>query len=214
VSLTPPPAPGDPGADDGEVVVRARDADATRRSLLTAGRRRFARDGYSSTKVRDIAADAGANVALINRYFSSKEGLFEACLVTAQEELDRTGDSTGTFTALMESMTRQVAGPPNGERSLMLLLLLRSSGDAGADRIRRNTLRHFAERMSIAAGWDAEGARRDDVMLRAEIALATVLGIALLRSSTTGLEPLAAADADVLRGPLTDVMASLLAPLG
>src|SRR5687768_16792368 len=57
-----------------------RDAARTRRRLLEAARRRFARDGYATSTVRDIADDAGVNVALISRYFTSKEGLFEACL--------------------------------------------------------------------------------------------------------------------------------------
>lgn len=205
-------AGSDPGGDAVDVVVRSRDADATRRALLSAGRRRFAQDGYASTRVRDIATDAGVNVALINRYFASKEGLFEACLVTARDELSRSGDASDSFGALLENMARQVAGPVDDERSLTLLLLLRSSGDAGADRIRRNTLRSFAEQMLIAAGWSADDAQGDAPMLRAQVALSTVLGIALLRSSSIGVEPLASADVDGLRGPLTDVITGLLAP--
>ena len=70
---------------------RARDAVNTRRLLLEAARRRFAHDGYGATTSRDIAADAGVNVALINRYFVSKEGLFEACLARTVQELDDEG---------------------------------------------------------------------------------------------------------------------------
>lgn len=198
--------------DDTETIVRSRDAAATRRSLLSAGRRRFAEDGYSSTKVRDIAADAGVNVALINRYFTSKEGLFEACLATARAELGRAGDATLTFEALIDRITRQVAGPPDGERTLMMLLLLRSSGDEGADRIRLNTLRSFAEQMSIAAGWGPEAAQSDELMLRAQVALSTMVGISLLRASSTGLEPLTSASVEGLAGPLGDVVTTLLAP--
>jgi AcrR family transcriptional regulator len=198
--------------DESETTVRSRDAGATRQHLLTAGRRRFAQDGYSSTKVRDIASDAGVNVALINRYFGSKEGLFEACLATARDELGRTDDATTSLDNLVEKTTRQISGPPNGERTLMLLLLLRSSGDEGADRIRRNTLRSFAEQMSIAAGWAPDRAQSDDLMLRAQVALSTMLGIALLRASSTGLEPLTSAEAGDLEGPLRDVITALLAP--
>jgi AcrR family transcriptional regulator len=211
MSIPPPAAPGTSDAEETDTVARSRDAAATRRLLLTAGRQRFAQDGYSSTKVRDIAADAGVNVALINRYFTSKEGLFEACLATARDELGRS-EGADSFETLMENMTRQVAGPPNGERTLMMLLLLRSSGDDGADRIRRNTLRYFAEQMSIAAGWNVEDAQGEDLSLRAQIALSTILGIALLRSSSTGLEPLTSASVEGLEGPLTDVITALLAP--
>src|SRR2546421_8360402 len=57
-------------------VIRSRNAAETRAALLAAARIRFARDGYEATNLRDIAADVGVNVALISRYFGSKEGLF------------------------------------------------------------------------------------------------------------------------------------------
>lgn len=37
----------------------------------------FSTHGFKATSVRDIATHAGVNVALINYYFGSKEGLFE-----------------------------------------------------------------------------------------------------------------------------------------
>ncbi len=66
-------------------VPRRRDAAETRNLLLTAARSRFAANGYTATTVREIADDAGVNVSLISRYFSSKEGLFEACLLGAAD---------------------------------------------------------------------------------------------------------------------------------
>jgi AcrR family transcriptional regulator len=55
---------------------RRRDAAATREAILEAATRRFATQGYARAGVREIAADAGVNAALVNRYFGSKEGLF------------------------------------------------------------------------------------------------------------------------------------------
>jgi AcrR family transcriptional regulator len=192
--------------------VRSRDAANTRRLLLSSARRRFAEDGYSATRVRDIAADAGVNVALINRYFGSKEGLFESCLVTAREELGRARPANASFEDLLAAMTLQVAGAPDGDRTLLLLILLRSSGDEGADRIRVNTLRSFGHQMLLAAGWSEEASRDDDLMLRAQLALSTMLGVALLRASSTGLEPLTSAGVGELAGPLGDVISVLLRP--
>src|SRR6187401_3364537 len=71
-----------------ELTRSGRDANATRRALIRAARRRFATEGYRATTVRHIAADVGVNVALINRYFDSKEGLFEACMMRTSDELD------------------------------------------------------------------------------------------------------------------------------
>ena len=59
---------------------RKRDAEATRAAILAAAKVHFARAGYEGTFLRDIAVDAGADAALINRYFGGKEGLFAAVL--------------------------------------------------------------------------------------------------------------------------------------
>jgi len=59
---------------------RKRDAEATRAAILEAAKAQFARLGYDHTALRDIAAEAGADVALIKRYFGGKEGLFTEAL--------------------------------------------------------------------------------------------------------------------------------------
>jgi AcrR family transcriptional regulator len=62
---------------------RKRNAEATRAAILAAGKRHFAESGYEGAFLRDIAAEAGVDAALINRYFGGKEGLFQACLRAA-----------------------------------------------------------------------------------------------------------------------------------
>ncbi len=59
---------------------RKRDADATRKAIVDAAKIHFARSGYEGAFLRDIAADAGVDAALINRYFGGKEKLFAAAL--------------------------------------------------------------------------------------------------------------------------------------
>lgn len=54
---------------------RRRDAEATRAAILEAAKKQFARVGYDCT-LRDIAGEAGADVALVKRYFGGKEALF------------------------------------------------------------------------------------------------------------------------------------------
>lgn len=182
---------------------RRRDAARTRRLLLDAAVRRFTSHGYAATTVRHIADDAGVNVALISRYFRSKEGLFEACLNSSVDELRRTvQDTPGSHTA--ESIARQIARPCAGGDPYNLALLLRSSGDETADRIRLGLLRAYSERLAEACG-DA-GADR---FLRAQVMIAAAAGIALLRTRT-GMEPLASATEDDLVAPLRDMIESLL----
>lgn len=64
---------------------RPRDRGATERRILECAARLFAEQGYRTVTVRAIAAAAEVNVALINRYFGSKLGLFDAVLGAGQE---------------------------------------------------------------------------------------------------------------------------------
>ena len=53
---------------------------STRAALLDAAKRLFAARGFSAATVRDICAEAGANIALVSRYFGSKRELYaEVC---------------------------------------------------------------------------------------------------------------------------------------
>jgi len=45
--------------------------------IKAAAQKLFTQKGYASVKTRDIAAEAGINLALLNYYFRSKEKLFE-----------------------------------------------------------------------------------------------------------------------------------------
>jgi AcrR family transcriptional regulator len=53
---------------------------SSRDRLLLAARKLFSRQGFAETSTRQIASDAGCNLALINHYFGSKEGLLVAIL--------------------------------------------------------------------------------------------------------------------------------------
>ena len=57
-----------------------RDAVRTRENILGAAQQLFARKGYTTVGVREVAAEAGVNSTLIRRYFGSKEGLFRAAV--------------------------------------------------------------------------------------------------------------------------------------
>jgi len=59
--------------------------EATRRLLLDAGRRHFARHGLEGARVDAIAGEAGVNKALINYHFRGKRGLYEAVMAEARE---------------------------------------------------------------------------------------------------------------------------------
>src|SRR5690348_8135347 len=75
---------------------RPRNAAATREAILESARRAFAAHGYDAAGVREIARDAGVTAMLVNRYFGSKEQLFE-------EVVDRTMSNR---TIIMPDMPR------------------------------------------------------------------------------------------------------------
>lgn len=190
-------------------MVKPRDADNTRQLLLSAARNRFARDGYSSTTVRDIASDAGVNVALINRYFTSKEGLFEACIERVGEELGRPERPATSIPDVAAALVKQIVGYSLGEDALQLRLLVRTSGDERVDQIRRTILESFGERLAGVAGWKPGELGSERTLLGAQIVLSTAIGIVQLRA-VDGLEPLSSAAEEQLIGPLTEVLNVLL----
>src|SRR5690554_450245 len=49
---------------------------STEEKIKTAARTMFHKKGYAGTRTRDIAEEAGVNLALLNYYFRSKEKLF------------------------------------------------------------------------------------------------------------------------------------------
>ncbi len=95
------------------VLARKRDAQATRARILTAAMDRFARLGYETASLREIAAEAGVDVALIGRYFGGKEGLFtEALKASIHPNRLRDRDRQGFVSELAANMAN---GPRDGE---------------------------------------------------------------------------------------------------
>lgn len=58
----------------------ARGREVTRARILASARELFTDEGYGAVSSRMIAAHAGVNVALINRYFGAKSGLLSEIL--------------------------------------------------------------------------------------------------------------------------------------
>ncbi len=54
---------------------------STEEKIKEAARIVFQKKGYSATRTRDIAEEAGINLALLNYYFRSKENLFEIIMM-------------------------------------------------------------------------------------------------------------------------------------
>jgi len=169
---------------------RHRDAAATRADLLRAARQRFARDGYDGVSVRDIAADAGANVALISRYFGSKEGLFVEALSAASRFPDLRDAPAAELPARM--LARILDQPEAYGGQSQIAAMLRSSGHDGvAEQMRAHIDSDLTRRLAALSP-------EEDATVRADLFVALLLGIGVLHSVICK-PPLAAARSEQLQ---------------
>ncbi|MBS0488473.1 MULTISPECIES: TetR/AcrR family transcriptional regulator [unclassified Phenylobacterium] len=104
---------------------RRRDAEATRAAILKAAKKQFARTGYDCT-LRDIAGEAGADVALVKRYFGGKEALFVEALKDSFQANEQLDWNRATFAG---EMARMLAGSPHADeaRTQRFQFLLRAA---------------------------------------------------------------------------------------
>jgi len=169
---------------------RRRDAAATRAALLSAAQELFAERGFERATVREIAARAGVNQALLFRYFGSKDELFRASITDRGRLLLQEGPDDGLLGRMLDRMLRQEDSPAQG---YWLQASLRSSGqDEGVEAIRAELGDDYVRALSGLTG-------APDAALRADLLLAWLLGIGLMRS-VHKRDPLAGADPAVVAG--------------
>ncbi|AZM54707.1 TetR family transcriptional regulator [Streptomyces sp. WAC 01529] len=181
---------------------------ATRDRILQAARDEFSERGYEKASVRGIAKAAGVDPALVHHYFGTKEQVFEAAITVAFAPALEAPAAVeeGPLDGVGERLTRFILGVwENPATRAPLLAIVRSAvnNDTAAAVFRRliaaQLLGRIARRLELP---DAE--------LRAELAAAQLVGIAMLRY-VIKVEPLASADveqivarvAPVVQGHLT-----------
>jgi AcrR family transcriptional regulator len=183
---------------------RSRNAAATRSALLDAARRRFSVLGYDRTRTRDIAADVGVDVALVNRYFGSKDGLVEAVLMEQMEQplIGEASTPEDVLSRLLHTVDRESWQHLDGQHPL--LLFLRDVGDdPRVTHLRQQAARRFAASLQEDTPPDENA---DE--LSAQLMMAMALGIIVLREIVP-IEPLASAPTEDLRAQLERVVTAL-----
>ncbi|GGZ99499.1 TetR/AcrR family transcriptional regulator [Streptomyces bluensis] len=167
------------------------DAPAARDRILEAAREEFSERGYDKTSVRGIAKAAGVDSALVHHYFGTKEQVFEAAISVAfAPALDAPKTvEEGPLDSVGERLTRFFFGvweTPATRTTLLAIVRSAVNNETAAAVFRRivvaQLLRRIAGRLDLP---DAE--------IRAELAAAQLVGIAMLRY-VIRVDPLASAD--------------------
>jgi AcrR family transcriptional regulator len=110
-------------AGDGDRRSRKSSAERTRAALVAAGLKSFGRKGVEATSTREIAAEAGANIASIAYHFGGKEGLRLECAKYVAERLKEVA-GTAIVGAAAEQRPGEILAKFEGGLSAMLNFLL------------------------------------------------------------------------------------------
>jgi AcrR family transcriptional regulator len=182
---------------------RAEGEPATSERILSSARAEFAGRGYDKTSVRAIARGAGVDPALVHHYFGTKEQVFTAAIQGALAPARTIPETmfTGDSEALGERMVAHILGVwENALTREPALAIVRSAvnNETAASIFRGLIGRQLVSR--IAAGIGAP-----DAELRVELAIAQLVGTAMLRY-VVKMEPLASASAEELTARLAPVV--------
>lgn len=157
--------------------IKKRDAVATRAAILAAAHQRFLRESYDSVGLRDIAGDAGVDVALISRYFGGKEGLFRTVVSDEKRpNIFLEPKSVAELPGFLAQLVIEDADADRNQRMEMLIIMLRSASSTKAAEIVRDIvhLDVLGPLTELIGGEQGE--------LRANMLLAILMGIGVLRT--------------------------------
>ncbi len=160
-----PPAPG------------RRDAEATKAALLRAARHFLARQAHGHITLKSVAERAGVSPPLVLKYFGSKDALF-ARVMSFEEDaaalLDAPLDTLGPHMVrhVLESQRDRGADP-------VLRIVFAPLHGAHGDVLRANFRTQVTERL-------AERLTGPDAGLRAELAVAALLGLGVMYGIARG----------------------------
>lgn len=179
---------------------REQQKEARRRDILEAGFQVFAAQGFTATRLDEVAERAGVGKGTIYLYFASKEALFEEVVRVnifpyRDEAEHRVSEFQGSAAALLASHLEYVYGRMEDEKSPALIALVMGE----AHRFPQITEFFFREVISrtqenmrriIERGIASKEFRRTDVHTFTQILVAPVLIGALWKLQYQALSPL------------------------
>ena len=149
-------------------------SERTRAVILRAAEELFSEHGYERTTVRDIAARASIDPAMVMRYFGSKDALFAR---TAHFDLRLPGLASTAPSEIGAALVRHAIGLWEGDRArsgLVILLRAAASSDEAAGKVRDVFASQVAPAVARAGGGK-------DARTRAGLVASQMLGLALCR---------------------------------
>ncbi len=158
----------------------------TREAIAGAARRQFAELGYDRTTLRGIAGEAGVDVALVARFYGSKDALFrEVMALPPAVAAAMAGLAEGPRATVGRRLAEAIVGMLEDPRSRSIVLgrIRSASSHPDAAALVRETVSRDIGRL-VAAVTD------DEPEIRAVLVGSQIVGLALARYIVR-VEPLA-----------------------
>lgn len=179
----------------------------TRQAVLDAARARFASDGFASTTIRRVAADAGVDGSQVMQFFRSKDELFAAVMAVPASALERfdtafEGPDEHLGARVVRAYLEAWEGAAAESEPLMAMLRGALGNEQACAR-----LREFIQSRLLNG---TSGRTDDDAALRAGLAASMLVGIVTSRQ-IIGIPVLVAADREHLVATVAPAIQQLLA---
>ncbi|HEY8985931.1 MAG TPA: TetR family transcriptional regulator [Streptomyces sp.] len=171
-----PSTSGDPSTPHSPAPAR-RDAETTKAAILMAARRLLARQARADITLKAVAERAGVSAPLVVKYFGNKDALFARVM---SFEADTQALLDAPLEELGRHMVRCVVGGQREEGAdpVLRIVFAPLHGEHG-DGVRANFRTQVVDRLAARLPGP-------DAALRAELAMATLLGLGVMNGIARG----------------------------
>jgi TetR/AcrR family transcriptional regulator, repressor for neighboring sulfatase len=187
------------------------DSAVTRQAILAAARELFAAHGVDGVSVRQVAAKAGVNHALVHRYFGAKDDMVAAILLAEGKRMSALGrpeaDAGTSLAALREVLFHALS---DGRTSLLLMLRAEIDGMTPERMLEGEPLRPLVVLQAWLAERAPEGSRLDTQALTMVVG-AAMMGLASCQPMLAAGAGAAGEDEDELLRRCVDILVGVAA---